>query len=41
MTMAAREAGTVVLLGDSILDNGAYTGGGPHVAGARRRPPRG
>jgi hypothetical protein len=24
--------GAVVLLGDSILDNGAYTGGGPHVA---------
>ena len=23
---------SVVLLGDSILDNGAYTGGGPHVA---------
>jgi len=27
-----REPGAVVLLGDSILDNGAYTGGGPHVA---------
>ena len=27
-----REGGAVVLLGDSILDNGAYTGGGPHVA---------
>ncbi|HEX8694627.1 MAG TPA: SGNH/GDSL hydrolase family protein [Longimicrobium sp.] len=24
--------GTVVLLGDSIFDNAAYTGGGPHVA---------
>lgn len=29
MTRAGR---SVVLLGDSILDNGAYTGGGPHVA---------
>jgi hypothetical protein len=27
-----RDGGAVVLLGDSILDNGAYTGGGPHVA---------
>jgi hypothetical protein len=27
-----REPGAVVLLGDSILDNGAYTGGGPNVA---------
>jgi lysophospholipase L1-like esterase len=26
------ERRSVVLLGDSILDNGAYTGGGPHVA---------
>jgi hypothetical protein len=30
MTDAASRS--VVLLGDSILDNGAYTGGGPHVA---------
>jgi hypothetical protein len=30
--MSAREPGAVVLLGDSILDNGAYTRGGPHVA---------
>src|SRR4051812_29720726 len=26
------EGRSVVLLGDSILDNGAYTRGGPHVA---------
>ena len=30
--MTAAAARAVVLLGDSILDNGAYTGGGPHVA---------
>ncbi|HVG46176.1 MAG TPA: SGNH/GDSL hydrolase family protein [Longimicrobium sp.] len=32
MTASRRDGGAVVLLGDSILDNGAYTGGGPHVA---------
>ena len=30
--IARRDEGAVVLLGDSILDNGAYTGGGPAVA---------
>lgn len=33
MTVTANpDGGAVVLLGDSILDNGAYTRGGPHVA---------
>jgi len=30
-TIVRREGGAVVLLGDSILDNRAYTGGGPAV----------
>lgn len=29
---ARRDGGAVVLLGDSIVDNAAYTRGGPHVA---------
>ena len=41
-SMKSEEAGHVILLGDSVFDNGAYVGGGPDViAQVRERLPAG